>query len=74
MTKGSAAQSRPIGRRNTGSAPRKILLRMMRLSAGLSSGGLPDMTDSQRHQSPEWADEIKGRALILINAAGRKAT
>lgn len=26
-----------------------------------------------RHQSLDWADEIKRRALMLINAAGRKA-
>lgn len=26
------------------------------------------MTGSQRHQSPEWADEIKRRALGVIHA------
>ena len=39
----------------------------------VATGGRATM-EMVRIQSLEWADEIKRRALILINAAGRKAT
>ena len=38
----------------------------------VAEGGKAAM-ETVRHQSPGWADEIKRRALIMINAAGRKA-
>lgn len=38
----------------------------------VAAGGRATM-ETVRHQSPEWADEIKRRALILINGTGRKA-
>jgi hypothetical protein len=38
----------------------------------VATGGRATM-ETVRHQSPEWADEIKRRALILINGTGRKA-
>ena len=41
-------------------------------SACVAGGGRATM-ETVRHQSPDWADEVKIRALILINAAGRKA-
>lgn len=36
-------------------------------------GGGKDAMQCVRAQSPEWAEEIKRRALILINGTGRKA-
>lgn len=38
----------------------------------VANGGRATM-ETVRHQSPEWAEEIKRRAMILLNAAGRKA-
>ena len=38
----------------------------------VAEGGKATM-ETVRHQSPEWADEIKSRALILINGEPRKA-
>ena len=38
----------------------------------VAEGGREAM-EAVRHQSPEWADEIKSRALILINGKVRKA-
>ena len=36
----------------------------------VATGGRDTMM-AIRHQSPEWADEIKSRALILINETSR---
>lgn len=38
----------------------------------VANGGRATM-ETVRHQSPEWADEIKRRALILINGDRRAA-
>lgn len=37
----------------------------------VAEGGRATM-ETIRHQSPEWAEEIKRRALILINGEPRK--
>ena len=36
----------------------------------VAEGGKATM-EAVRHQTPEWADEIKSRALILINETSR---
>ena len=38
----------------------------------VAAGGMATM-ETVRHQSPEWADEIKRRALILIEGEKRRA-